>query len=66
MQLSAYIKEKCASCKGGRLIGEDISRYIVDESDVNYTLNYIYHLVKNLGFSQIKSRSVHPKSSHAA
>jgi transposase len=56
-QLSAYIKEKSVSCKGGRLIGEDIRRYIIDEFHVNYHLNHIYHLVKKLGFSWITSRS---------
>jgi transposase len=65
-QLSAYIKEKSDSCKGGRLIGEDIRRYIIDEFHVNYHLNHIYHLVKKLGFSWITSRSKHLKQSQEA
>ena len=62
-KLSNYIKQFPALNNGGRLTGEDITRYIATEFNINYSPNHIYKLLKQLGFSWITSRSKHPKQS---
>ena len=62
-KLSNYIKHSATTNNGGRLTGEDITRYIASEFGINYSPNHIYKLLKQLGFSWITSRSRHPKQS---
>ena len=62
-KLSNYIKQHPSLSEGGRLTGEDITRYITEEFDINYSPSHIYKLLRHLGFSWITSRSKHPKQS---
>ena len=62
-QLITYIKENACKPDGGRLIGRDIHAYIKKEFNRDYHTDYIYILLKKLGFSWITSRSRHPKQS---
>ncbi|MBD1559795.1 IS630 family transposase [Vibrio sp. S9_S30] len=65
-QLSQYIKEEAENSSGGRLTGNDIHAYIIDNFDKHYHPNSIYYLLKHMGFSWITSRSKHPKQSPQA
>lgn len=62
-QLSSYIDKQSRSTKGGRLTGEAIRAYIVEQFQLSYHPNAIYKLLHLLGFSWITSRSKHPKQS---
>lgn len=62
-QLSEFIKNNAESSSGGRLVGSDIHRYIVQHFDKHYHPNSIYYLLEHMGFSWITSRSKHPKQS---
>ena len=64
--LQTYIIENAVKNNGGRLIAEDIRVYIQDVFNVQYTQRNIYHLLQDLGFSWITSRSKHPKQSEEA
>lgn len=64
-QVAQFIHLNAVKPEGGRLIGEDIRRYILDNFQVNYTLRNVYKLIHALGFSWISSRSKHPKQSPA-
>ena len=61
--VAQFIHLNAAKPEGGRLIGEDIRCYILDNFQVNYTLRNVYKLIHSLGFSWITSRSKHPKQS---
>lgn len=65
-KIQAYINENVVKVNGGRLIAEDIRVYIQDTFNVQYTQRNIYHLLRDLGFSWITSRSKHPKQSEEA
>lgn len=62
-ELVEYIEKQSQSCKGGRLNGEMLQRYIQQVFAVNYHQNSIYPLLKSLGISWTTSRSKHPKQS---
>jgi len=62
-QLTIYIKENACKPGGGRLVGSDVHSYIKKEFNQHYHPDYIYTLMKDLGFSWITSRSRHPKQS---
>jgi transposase len=62
-ELVEYIEKQSQSCKGGRLNGEMLQRYIQQVFTVNYHQNSIYPLLKSLGISWTTSRSKHPKQS---
>lgn len=62
-QLIIYIKDNACKPSGGRLVGSDIHAYIKKEFNQHYHPDYIYILMKDLGFSWITSRSRHPKQS---
>ena len=51
---------------GGRIIGADIKKMILQNYNIKYHEDYIYTLLKKLGLSWITSRSKHPKSDPAA
>jgi len=65
-QLTRYIHQESQSGSGGRLTGEMINQYIIKHFGIHYHHNYIYTLLKTLGFSWITSRSKHPKQSPQA
>lgn len=65
-KIQIYITENAVKVNGGRLIAEDIRVYIQDTFNVQYTQRNIYHLLRDLGFSWITSRSKHPKQSEEA
>ncbi|HAS8349284.1 TPA: winged helix-turn-helix domain-containing protein, partial [Vibrio vulnificus] len=46
---------------GGRLTGNDIHAYIVNEFGKHYHPDSIYYLLNHMGFSWITSRSKHPR-----
>ncbi|HBH7894149.1 TPA: winged helix-turn-helix domain-containing protein [Vibrio vulnificus] len=48
---------------GGRLTGNDIHAYIVNEFGKHYHPDSIYYLLNHMGFSWITSRSKHPRQS---
>jgi putative transposase len=60
------ILELQSTRNGGRVVGEDIRRMILQNYNVTYHEDYIYTLLKKLGLSWISSRSKHPKSDPAA
>ncbi|WP_428436882.1 helix-turn-helix domain-containing protein, partial [Photobacterium frigidiphilum] len=60
-QLAKYIEENAAKPDGGRLTGHDIHDYITQTFGKAYHPDYIYILLKKMGFSWITSRSKHPK-----
>lgn len=64
--LKSYILEHAAKEEGGRLMGKDIQKYIMDNYNVNYGVRNIYHLMKKLDLVWITSRSRHPKQNQAA
>ena len=63
-QLCDFINSHATSKSGGRLIGLDIQAYIKDQFNIEYYPDYIYILLKKLGFSWTTSRSRHPKQSN--
>ncbi len=65
-KLASYIHQQSQSDIGGRLTGEQIKHYIVEQFNVDYHPNHVYKLLAGLGFSWITSRSKHPKQSKAA
>lgn len=62
-KLFTYIDTASRSEEGGRLIGKDIQRYIQSEFGIQYHLDHVYKILKNIGLSWITSRSQHPKQS---
>ena len=60
-RLKEYVIHAAQSRDGGRLTGEDITRFIEAEFNITYSSTHIYKLLKRLGFSWITSRSRHPK-----
>ncbi len=62
-QLAKYIEENAVKPNGGRLTGYDIHDYIKLTFGKEYHSDYIYILLKKMGFSWITSRSKHPKQS---
>ncbi|POB16808.1 IS630 family transposase [Vibrio vulnificus] len=62
-QLSQYIKARAMDSSGGRLTGNDIHAYIVNEFGKHYPPDSIYYLLNHMGFSWITSRSKHPRQS---
>ncbi|WP_217555999.1 IS630 family transposase [Vibrio metschnikovii] len=62
-QLSQFIKARASNSSGGRLTGNDIHAYIVNEFGKYYHPDSIYYLLNHMGFSWITSRSKHPKQS---
>ncbi|TMN42757.1 winged helix-turn-helix domain-containing protein [Pseudoalteromonas sp. S2755] len=60
---SEFIKRKSKELPDGRLTGEDIMHYIHIEFGVHYHLNHVYNILKQLGFSCITNRLMHPKQS---
>jgi transposase len=64
--VTSYISDNAVKPNGGRLIADDIRIYIEASCNVQYTQRNIYHLLNDLGFSWITSRSKHPKQSQEA
>ncbi|WP_347365301.1 IS630 family transposase, partial [Vibrio vulnificus] len=62
-QLSQYIKARAMDSSGGRLTGNDIHAYIVNEFGKHYHPDSIYYLLNHMGFAWITSRSKHPRQS---
>ena len=62
-QLSQYIHDNSIKPKGGRLKAQVLVTYITQEFKVDYSIDNIYRLLHQLGFSWITSRSRHPKQS---
>jgi transposase len=62
-QLSQYIHDNSIKPKGGRLKAQTLVAYITQEFKVDYSIDNIYRLLDQLGFSWITSRSRHPKQS---
>jgi len=62
-QLSQYIHDNSIKPKGGRLKAQTLVAYISQEFKVYYSIDNIYRLLHQLGFSWITSRSRHPKQS---
>lgn len=65
-QLKEFIQFNAVKLDGGRLIAEDVRRYIRDTLQVDYKLRNVYRIMLALGFSWITSRSKHPKQSQKA
>ncbi|MDC2890162.1 IS630 family transposase [Psychrosphaera algicola] len=63
LKLAKFVEKQSVSATGGRLTGERIHRYIVDNFGVTYHPNSVYKLLESLGYSWITSRSKHPKQS---
>ena len=64
--LKDFVIKNSAKAEGGRLVGEDILRYIEDSFDVTYGLRNVYRLMAELNLSWITSRSKHPNQSQEA
>jgi hypothetical protein len=62
-QLSQYIHDNSIKPKGGRLKAKIFVAYITQAFKVDYSIDNIYRLLHQLGFSWITSRSRHPKQS---
>ncbi|HAS8111049.1 TPA: IS630 family transposase [Vibrio vulnificus] len=62
-QLSHYIKARAMDSSGGRLTGNDIHAYIVNEFGQHYHPDSIYYLLNHMGFAWITSRSKHLRQS---
>jgi len=62
-QLSQYIHDNSINPKGGILKAQTLVAYITQECKVDYSIDNIYRLLHQLGFSWITSRSRHPKQS---
>ena len=62
-ELCQFIEERSHSTAGGRLTGYDIQSYISDNFAIEYHSDYVYILLRKLGFSWKTSRSRHPKQS---
>ncbi|HAS6144794.1 TPA: IS630 family transposase [Vibrio vulnificus] len=62
-QLSQYIKARAMDSSGGRLTGNDIHAYIVNEFGKHYHPDSIYYLLNHMGFPWITSRSKHLRQS---
>lgn len=62
-KLSAFVHDNAIKPDGGRLMAEDVRRYIAEHLQVNYSLANVYRLLHSMGFSWITSRSKHPKQS---
>ncbi|HAS6350281.1 TPA: winged helix-turn-helix domain-containing protein, partial [Vibrio vulnificus] len=58
-----YIKAQAMDSSGGRLTGNDIHAYIVNEFGKHYHRDSIDYLLNHMGFSWITSRSKHPRQS---
>ena len=61
LQLKTYVTANSIKSTGGRLKGSQLVDYINQEFDVLYSLDNVYRLLHQLGFSWITSRSKHPK-----
>ncbi|EGR7969172.1 helix-turn-helix domain-containing protein [Vibrio vulnificus] len=61
-QLSQYIKAQAMDSSGGRLTGNDIHAYIVNEFGKHYHPDSIDYLLNQMGFSWITSRAKPPSS----
>ena len=64
--LKDFVIKNSAKAEGGRLVGEDILRYIEGNFDVTYGLSNVYRLMAELNLSWITSRSKHPNQSQEA
>jgi transposase len=62
-QLSQYIHDNSIKPKGGRLKAQSLAAYITQEFKVDYSIDNIYRILHQLGFSWITSRARHPKQS---
>lgn len=61
LQLKEYVIANSIKSTGGRLKGGLLVDYIYEEFGVLYSLDNVYRLLHQLGFSWITSRSKHPK-----
>ncbi len=59
--IKQYVIEKAVKEQGGRLMGKDIQKHILEIYGVNYCLRNIYRLLNELELVWITSRSKHPK-----
>ncbi|WP_428452325.1 helix-turn-helix domain-containing protein [Photobacterium kasasachensis] len=62
-QLAKYIEDNATKPDGDRLTGYDIHDYIKLTFGKEYNSDYIYILLKKMGFSWITSRAKHPRQS---
>ena len=63
-QLKQFIQDNAVKPGGGRLIAEDVRRYIRDTLHVEYELRNVYRIMHSLGFScQQQSNSDPPQQS---
>ena len=60
-QLKEYVIANSIKPTGGRLKGTQLVDYINQEFNVLYSVDNIYRLLHQLGFSWVTSRSKHPK-----
>ena len=65
-RLKDFVNNHSIKTEGGRLVGEDIRKYVEDSFNVKYGLRNIYRLMAELKLSWITSRSKHPKQSEEA
>ena len=65
-RLKDFVNNHSIKTEGGRLVGEDIRKYVEDNFNVKYGLRNIYRLMAELKLSWITSRSKHPKQSEEA
>lgn len=52
--------------QGGRIVGKDIQKLLLDKFNIEYCLNSVYVLLDRVGFSWISCRSKHPNNSAEA
>ncbi|WP_176463261.1 IS630 family transposase [Vibrio sp. 03_296] len=63
LESKQYIKAQAMDSSGGRLTGNDIHAYIVNEFGKHYHPDSSYYLLNHMGFSWITSRAKHPRQS---
>lgn len=66
LQLKEYVIKNSIKPTGGRLKGSLLVDYINQEFNVLYSVDNVYRLLHQLGFSWITSRSKHPKQDFEA
>jgi transposase len=65
-QIISFVEASSKSQKGGRIMGNDVVKFIFENFNIRYGLSSTYHLLHKLGFNWITSRSIHPKTDLAS
>lgn len=65
-ELKQRIIKEQKEMKGGRLIGADVRKMILEAYKIEYHPRYIYEILNEIGLSWVSSRSRHPKQDKVA